>query len=283
MRPRNVRAGVSKALEDVVLRAMARDPADRYATAAEFRAAMLAAERGGATTGAITFTPAGPGDATIATPVATVDHTPPESSPPTFVRTERGWLVPAIVIVLVAAALIIAGVLVAGGGSLPHLGGSSSNSSSAANGATVANIQAAAFDPLGDGDENNDEASAAVDHDPSTSWQTQGYDDSAIKLKSGVGLIITLPNQVALSTLKINSPTHDWSAQIFVADSRKDDPTAWGNPVATKTGIAPGTTSFDLQGTKGGAVLIWITNVGTDADDAGRFHARIAEVTVDQK
>ena len=213
----------------------------------------------------------------------TVDHTPPESSPPTFVRTERGWLVPAIVIVVVAAALIIAGVLVAGGGSLPHLGGSSSNSSSAANGATVANIQAAAFDPLGDGDENNDEATAAVDGDPSTSWQTQGYDDSAIKLKSGVGLIITLPNQVALSTLKINSPTHDWSVQIFVADSRKDDPTAWGNPVATKTGIAPGTTPFDLHGAKGGAVLIWITNVGTDADDSGRFHARIAEVTVDQK
>jgi hypothetical protein len=212
-----------------------------------------------------------------------MDHTPPGSSPPTFVRTERGWLVPAIVIVIVAAALIIAGVLVAGGGGLPHIGKSSSDSSTASNGNAVTITQAIAFDPLGDGDENNDKAQAAIDHDPSTTWQTQGYDDSAIKVKPGVGLIVTLANPATLGTLKIDSPTHDWSVEIYVADSRKDDLAAWGSPVATKTGIAPGTTSFDLQGTKGGAVLIWITNVGTDADDTGRFHARIAEVTLGQK
>jgi hypothetical protein len=212
-----------------------------------------------------------------------VDHTPPGSSPPTFVRTERGWLVPAIVIVIVAAALIIAGVLVAGGGSLPHIGKGSSDSSTASNANAVTITQAIAFDPLGDGDENNDKTQAAIDHDPSTTWQTQGYDDSAIKVKPGVGLIVTLADPATLGTLKIDSPTHDWSVEIYVADKRKDDLAGWGSPVATKTGIAPGTTAFDLQGTKGGAVLIWITNVGTDPDDAGRFHARIAEVTVAQK
>ena len=283
MRPRNVRAGISKALEDVVLRAIARDPAARYASAGDFRAAMLAAERGGTATGPLTFNPGPSGDATVATPAVTVDNTPPGSAPPTFVRTERGWLLPTIVIVLVAAALIIAGVLVAGGGGLPHIGGNSTNSSSASNGTTLTTADATAFDPLGDGNENDDEAKAAIDKDPSTMWQTQGYNDSAIKVKPGVGLVVTLADSATLGTLKIDSPTHDWSVQIYVADAKKDNLTAWGNPVATKTNIAPGTTSFDLQGTKGAAVLIWITNVGTDADDAGRFHARIAEVTVDQK
>lgn len=282
MRPRNVRAGVSKALEDVVLRAMARDPAARYASAAEFRAAMLAAERGGASPASLPFAPSPPGDATVATPIATVDHTPPGAGPPTFVRTERGWLVPAIVIVIVAAALIVAGVLVAGGGGLPHIGGNSSNSSASSNAATASFTGADAFDPLGDGQENNDKAQAAIDHDPSTTWQTQGYDDSAIKVKPGVGLVVELANQSTLGTLKVDSPTHDWSAQIYVADSRKEDLAAWGNPVATKTGIN-GSASFDLQNAKGGAVLIWITNVGTDADDTGRFHAVIAEVTLEQK
>ena len=282
MRPRNVRAGVSKALEDVVLRAMARDPQQRYASAAEFRAAMLAAERGGVATGPIAFAPTTPGDATSATPIATVDHTPPGSAPPTFVRTERGWLVPAIVIVIVAAALIIAGVLVAGGGGLPHIGGNSSSSSSASNAGAVSITGATAFDPLGDGNENDDKAPAAIDHNPSTSWQTQGYDDSAIKVKSGVGLVVTLANSAALSTLKIDSPTHAWSAEIYVADSQKDELAAWGNPVAKKSDI-DGSATFDLQGAKGAAVLIWITNVGTDPDDSGRFHAVIAEVAVDQK
>jgi hypothetical protein len=284
MRPRNVRAGISKPLEDVVLRAMARDPAARFESAAAFRAALLAAEPGSAPSEPLTFTPrSSDPDATIATPRTEADHTPPGAAPPTFVKTERGWLVPTLVIVLIAGALIIAGVLLAGGGGLPHLGGNNGNGTTASNGKAVALTGATAFDPLGDGAENNDRASAAIDGDPSTAWQTQGYDDSAIKVKPGVGLVVTLANSTSLASLKVNSPTNNWSADIYVADSPKDSLEGWGAPVATKSGIAPGTTSFDLKGTKGGAVLIWITNVGTDADDSGRFHTLIADVTVDQK
>jgi len=173
-------------------------------------------------------------------------------------------------------------VLVAGGGGLPHIGGSSSNSSSAATGNPVTIADATAFDPLGDGDENNGEAHAAIDKNSSTMWQTQGYNDSAIKVKPGVGLVVTLSNSSALGTLTVDSPTNGWSAEVYVADGPKPDVSAWGAPVAKKTGIA-GSATFDLHGAKGGAVLIWITNVGTDADDSGRFHARIAEVTVSQK
>jgi len=284
MRPRNVRAGVSKALEDVVLRAMARAPDDRYPTASAFRGAMLAAERGGTPLVPLTFgSGRGPTDATVATPRVDTDRTPPGSSPPTFVRTERGWLVPTVAIVLVAAALIIAGVLVAGGGGLPHIGNNTSNSSASnANAATIADAKA--FDPFGDGAENDDRADAVTDGDPATVWQTEGYDDQAIKTKPGVGLYVTLNKAVALAAVKVNSPTSGWSAEIYVAETPKGDVASWGAPVSTKSHIAAGATTFELGGKKGGVVLIWITDLGNDPpDDSGRFHARIADVSIAQK
>ena len=284
MRPRNVRAGVPKAVEDVVLRAMARDPAHRYGSAGEFRAALLAADRDTAPAGPLTFTHASDAsDATVATPRVDTDPTAAASPPPAFVRTERGWLVPTLVIVLVAAALIVAGVLVAGGGGLPHIG-SSNNNAGGANGTAATITKAVAFDPFGDDHaENNDQAPNATDGDPATYWQTQGYNDAAIKTKPGVGLYVTLSNGTAMSALKVNSPTSGWSAEIYVSDGPKDDLTSWGAPVTGKSDIPAGTTSFDLGGKKGGAVLIWITNLGNDpGDDSGRFHARIAEVSIVQ-
>ena len=43
LRPRQVRPSVPRSLEDIVCRAMAREPADRYDSAADLRAALLAA------------------------------------------------------------------------------------------------------------------------------------------------------------------------------------------------------------------------------------------------
>ena len=280
LRPRNVRAGVSKPLEDVVLRAMARDPANRYASAGAFRAALLDAERGSDTAAPLSFatSTATPNDATVATARVERDQTPAGVAPPAFVRTERGWLVPTLVIVVVAVALIVAGVLLTGGGGLPHLGGTSRSTGS--NAKAVAIRAATAFDPFADGAENNDQTPNAIDGDPSTFWQTEGYDDSAIKTKPGVGLYVTLASATAINKLTVNSPTTGWSAEIYLADGPKADLPSWGAPVARKSDIGAGTTSFDLKGAKAGAVLIWITNVGTDADDAGRFHARLAEISI---
>jgi hypothetical protein len=283
MRPRNVRAGVPKALEDVVLHAMARNPDERYASAASFRAALLAAGRGTAPAEPLTIAPAraSAGDATVATGVrGRSDHTP-TGSPPTFVRTERGWLVPTVVIVLVAMALIIAGVFVAGGGSVPHIPGIGGGTASPTATNAITLTGAKPFDPPpGDGTENDADAPKAIDGDPNTFWSTVGYNDPAIKIKPGVGLYVTLAQAAKLKTLKLTSPTSGWSAQIYLADSPKADLASWGAPVTQKDGITAGTVTFDLGGQSGAAVLIWITNVGTSPDDAGRFHTQIAEVSV---
>jgi serine/threonine-protein kinase len=272
MRPRNIRAGIPKPLEEVVLQAMARDPAQRFKSAGAFRAAMLAAV-GGRVRGPIT-TSRDP-DATAA--VAAVDHTPTGATPPAFVRTERSWLVPTIVITLVAAVLIVVGALVVTGNTekLPAIGGGGSQAAPAK---PVTTIAATSFDPPpGDGSENNGDAAKAIDHDPSTFWQTEGYDSRDIRVKPGVGLYVTLDHQAPLKTLTVESPSNDWSADIYVADVPKDDLAGWGAPVASQSGIPSGTATFDLGGHTGGAVLIWFTNLG---DDGPRFHGKLAEVSV---
>jgi serine/threonine-protein kinase len=285
MRPRNVRAGISKQLEDVVMRAMARDPEQRYPSAAAFRAALLSAGRGAASDPPLTITSnhPDPSDATVAVHTYRKDDT--STTAPTFVRTERGWLVPTAVIVLVATALIVGGVLFSSSGSLPSLpgiGGGNGGTSTT----PIAIADATAFDPPpGDGAENDDKAKLAHDGDPSTFWETQGYFDPAIKIKPGVGLILKLNSKSALASIEVTSETSGWSGKIFVADSPQPDLNSWGDPVAQKDGIAAGTTTFDLGGHAGAAVLIWFTNLGNGSpgDSPQSIHGQIAEAKVIQK
>jgi serine/threonine-protein kinase len=283
MRPRNVRAGVPKPLEDVVLKAMARDADQRYPSAAAFRAELLAAGRSAGEAPPLTIAaPAPPpGDATVAT-MPVKDPTP--STPPTFVRTERGWLVPTVVIVVIGAALILAGVLFAGGAAhLPGLDNTPDNGGPATGGVTIS--KAVAYDPFGGGSENNDQAGAAVDGDPSTFWETEGYNSAAIQIKPGVGLYVTLASSAELADVEVTSQTSGWTAEIYVVDGPPpDDLGGWGDPVTKKEGIKPGTTTFDLGGVKGSSVLVWFTNLGNGSpDDNGRPHGQIAEVAVHQK
>jgi serine/threonine-protein kinase len=284
MRPRNVRAGIPKPLEDVVLRAMARDPQQRYPTAGAFRAALLAAGRGSPAAPVVPVDASG-GDETQATrpPLSKADATPAGAPPPAFVRTERGWLVPTLIIILVAAGLIIAGVLVTG---------SKRNSNGAATGSTagaatpVAIVRATAFDPPpGDGQENDADTGKAIDGDPNTVWQTSGYNNRQLGgLKPGVGIAFTLDHATALDKLTIQSPTNDWSAKIYLSDGLHPDLAGWGDPVAGQDHIAMGTSTFDLGGHTGSAILVWITDLGDGGtDSAGRVHAQIAEVQVTAK
>jgi serine/threonine-protein kinase len=285
MRPRNVRAGIPKPIEDVVLRAMAREPDDRYSSASAFRAALLAAW-GGAPTPALKIAkPApSPSDATHAARAVPRDHTP-TSNPPTFVRTERGWLVPTVAIVLVAVALIVAGIVFTSNGSLPHLPGVGGDDSTAASGTPVTIAGASAFDPFGGGTENNNDARLAVDGNDATFWKTEGYNDPAIRIKPGVGLVVTLSGEASLQSLTVSSQTSGWTAEIYVAAQPAGDLQGWGDPVTKKDAIAAGATTFDLGGHQGGAVLIWFTNLGNGSpgDKPGSIHGQIAEVTVTQK
>ena len=96
-------------MEAVVLRAMAKKPEDRYQTAAELQTALLSVDlRAGDITNVV---------AALALPLPAPsgpDHTPPRGVPPTFVQSERRWLVPTVAIVAVAVTLGVDRLLLVG-------------------------------------------------------------------------------------------------------------------------------------------------------------------------
>ncbi|HVM09915.1 MAG TPA: protein kinase, partial [Acidimicrobiales bacterium] len=79
LKPRQVRAGIPRGLEQLVLRAIEKDPAARFQSADDLAAAL----RGVGV------------DADDAVPSVVRDPTPPAGSPAAFHRSERSWMVPA--------------------------------------------------------------------------------------------------------------------------------------------------------------------------------------------
>ena len=253
--PGQVRAGIPRGLEELVLRAMAKAPEARHQSAAELQTALLSAD-------------IAPGEPTgvVAAPPRPLpprqDHTPPRGVPPTIVKSERRWMVPTVAIVAVALTLGIVGVLFA----LSDTGKKLLDASEepAAGQRAIPTPTALAFDPPpGSGVEHDDELEFLVDGDPSSAWRTENYSTSKFGgLKPGVGVILQLDGPYKLKELTVTSSSKGWSAEVLVADTTRTTREAWGQPVSTKRGIAEGSTTFDLAGRSGGAVLLWITDLG---------------------
>lgn len=272
------RRDVSPALDAVVMRALARRPEDRFATAADLRAAIL-------TPTVSTADPLGVTGADATTVAArpapdATDWGPPPMRPvpasrprPVATSTDPAparrldWLLPTLLVLLVGGSIGLAVALVA------RTQGSPSTTTAGATPGTVAVQRAAAFDPLGDGQEHDDEAALAVDGQPSTAWRTETYHSRDLG-KPGVGLVLTLDHAGALDQLRATSPTRGWSAQVYVADSPAAALGGWGEPIASATDI-PGAATFDLRGTDGRAVLLWITQLG-----GSPYRVTIDELTV---
>jgi len=281
-KPRAIKAGIPKPLEDVVLRGLSREPDDRYSSAGEFRAALLAVSRGELPPPVTNAPPPpvvpGP-DTTIA--VATAgDRTPAGGVPvkpvPAPRRPARTRVLPALLVSLVAAALIVGGILISG---TDHSTGGSGTPADASKGVHIASADA--FDPPpGDGHENDGETANAIDGDQTTKWSTEGYFDRAFGTKPGVGLVLKLDASTTLSSLKVTSESNDWSFAVYVADQVESSLDGWGETVATKAHTRSGTTSVDLKGTKGAAVLIWITDLG---DAPPNVHCYINEAQITAK
>ncbi|MDQ1445448.1 MAG: eukaryotic-like serine/threonine-protein kinase [Acidimicrobiaceae bacterium] len=240
--PRRLVAGIPRPLEAVVLRAMAKDPADRYQSAAELRAGLAAVDLAD----------------DDAVPLITRDPTPPGGIVPVARRARRAWVPLAVLGVVAVAAVVLAASLMGSGGRSP---GSPDLPAPTAQPVRIASVKS--FDPQGeDGVENDDLAHNAIDGDPSTDWHSDNYKGPNFgRLKDGVGLIFSVSGQAKLQELKAFSGVKGWSAAVYVADSPGRSLADWGQPVAHKEAIG-GDATFDLGGRKGEAVLLWITDPG---------------------
>ncbi|MGI8685343.1 MAG: protein kinase domain-containing protein [Acidimicrobiales bacterium] len=250
-------AEIPEPLEAIVMRALAKNPDDRYPSAAALRDALLAIDR------------EPPDDAVP----QVVRETTPASGTPVLVRPPTRRLLPlAVVAAVVVAALLLVTVLAGqdGGG-----GGGGGGGDAAATGATTASVAAVhSFDPAGDGEENESRAAQAIDGNPATSWNSDRYNTRAFGgLKPGVGLVFELDRAAELTALTVTSPTSGWAAEVYVADRPATDLAGWGEPAAEKSDIS-GDAEIDLGGRKGAAVLVWITDPGTDN------RVEVAEVAV---
>jgi serine/threonine protein kinase len=305
--PGQLRRDAPRMLCDVIVKAMAREPAARFSSATELRSALLN----------VRLTPHSDGDLTQVAPRPTLAATgatisaaaapaplagapspryepPPQPAPAMAPRTPASskWGPVILAALLIVLAIIVAAILISrtdSPGSVTDTslrnGSSTTVSDNVASGSGV-NLQAvASFDPAGDNKEGEATKGNATDGNPGTRWTTEYYRDQQMQTvpKPGVGLIVRTDKAAKLSRLKVITPSQDWSASVYLSDKQGAQLADWGDPVAKQESIQ-GDAEFDLGGRSGPFVLLWITRV-TDkpecprASDSARYCLQVGEIT----
>ena len=258
---RAARPEVSRPLEDVLARSLARDPEYRYQSAQAFKDALAPgldmAPTGPLTPPAPPRRPSPPSDGPSPTQVAPSPPRPGPLHPAPAARRARRWPWLLLILLLLVAGGITALVLSnlssddSGGGAGPQ---------ASSGGGVLPIVEASAFDPLGDGGEHSSEAPRVFDSDPGTLWQTDGYSNRNFgNAKAGVGLWVQLDASHDISKVTVTTLENGWSGEIYVADRPGSTLDAWGSPQATGDNV-PATHPFALNA-RGQYVLVWCTQL----------------------
>jgi hypothetical protein len=139
-------------------------------------------------------------------------------------------------------------------------------------------VSASAYDPGGDGSENDSAARLAVDGDPSTAWTTDRYATPELGgLKPGVGLVFRLGRAVAPRTIRITFGVAGSWARVYVGSSR--DSLLDTQPIATVHGARATATLQAKRSRTGRLLLVWLTKL-PPADSGGGYRGTIAGISV---
>lgn len=239
--PRSQRAGVSRGLEAVILKALEKDPDRRYSSAAEMRDALRAIGSGG-------------GDRTsmMRTPVAA----PPPRDEASF-RTESRWLLP--VIGVIVAALVLTAAMVAlfdedrGGvrrdpDTEPAVGGTAINPGTPSD-----------FDPPpGDGTEDTTGLIEVTDGDSSTTWKTDTYSTPLSVQKPGVGILFDLGQATQVERVEITTPSEGMTVVLLAGDDAPSTATDLDEVDTVQTEAGRLTFPTDITARYW---LVWITDL----------------------
>ncbi len=114
-----------------------------------------------------------------------------------------------------------------------------------------------AYDPEGDGHENDSLAPLAVDGDPTTYWKTEHYTHGFFK--KGVGLVLDAGKRRELSRVVVFTDGAGSRAQIELGQS----PTGPFKAVSPDKELTGHTTFVLTKGAAGRYVVVWVTALPT--------------------
>lgn len=319
--PARANTMVPKDVSDAVMRALERNPDDRFQTADELRDALVAVQRRIArerALGAGTGTPAPPtgsGRTAVASAPASAhaarsvahDHASTSDSDDeldadygqstdTFEIPNRlegprptqrkAWVAPAVIAAVVGLAVLLAiGLL---GGSPQGTTGLSTTLAPSKAQSPVALSAPEAVDPDGTGGENSGTVGETIDGDAETAWSTEFYASPTFEglQKSGVGIAWSTNTGETIDRLEIDTKGVDWSANIYALSSLEgvnSESLARETPIGTITAAPAGTVSVSFTRPASGIVLLWITNLGRWTDGAPAHRDMVAVEVIEAR
>jgi serine/threonine-protein kinase len=204
--PRSLRVGIPKPMEAALLRALAKEPSERFVSADELRAALGGGRRRDEDTAVLSPAPGAP------RPDAPADVEAVARG------SEYSKLVPVILFVTLAVALafVLPGLLGAADtgapGPVPDEQTSQGDGGGGPGPLRVASVQD--FDPhVGDG-EHPEETGLAADGDEATAWTTSTYSTPLAEQKPGVGLVFDLGRARDVGRVSLVSTTPGYAVEI---------------------------------------------------------------------
>jgi eukaryotic-like serine/threonine-protein kinase len=232
---RSVRAGIPRALDAAVLKALAKDPNERYQSGDEFKRALGA-----------------PGGSSGAT-TAVFERPQPVPSPETHDDGPSAlrWVLP--VLLLIAAAVGAAFLI----SYLEDDDGSTGDTTPTSSASKIRIVEAVDFDPGGSSVEHSDEVPLAHDGDPATVWTTETYNAPLPDIKSGVGLLFDLGSPAEVTRVRISSPTPGYSFELRSGSQPGEDENAF--EVIEEVPEAKDDERIEVEHT-GRYWLVWITD-----------------------
>ena len=161
----------------------------------------------------------------------------------------------------------------------PSSAAPTASASEPADGATTAEplaiLKVEAYDPEGDGAENNKLAPKVYDGDTGTGWYSENYRSNEFGgLKDGVGVIVDLGPNKKPQSVDLDVPVAG-DVEVYVGpDNRLEGATKIGEEKD-----AEGTVTFDVpDDVSGQYIIVWFT--GLTPDDNGKRRAWLDEVVV---
>jgi serine/threonine-protein kinase len=261
------RPELSAAAAMVVERATAKDPAQRYQQVGELiddlaTALEVEAARAGSTTGEAT---------SVLEAVSPAERK---------LSGDGRWSRLALMLLLLAFAGAVAAVVLISSGNGPGGGGGALDDK----GTPVALAEASDYDPQGDGEEDPEAVSLAVDGNPTgTAWSSEHYDDEEFAgtkagLNPGVGLYVVTKATTSPKEMIVRG-TPGWDGEIYAtAAGPPGELSEWGEPVGD---VADAKDIEDIElhlGSPAKYFLIWFTKAAPSRDQEGRYRVEISDV-----